>query len=164
MSTDSAYVTPVMILRPSSFGRGAFRPRSALVVRFPGTPAMREAVLRGLLGQGWQLAAAPVGEFEAEDVPRAQVYLDAAGVRVEAGGEIVFEGPLGLHAGPEGHTWTQLARAVGEVMVLLTVGPDPVLDEDDANRAARAGHLVGIAGTVFQTTPDGRYETPGDAL
>lgn len=149
MSLDDAFVTPVMVLRPSSFGIGVPRPRAALVVRYPGDRRVREMVLRGLLGRGWQLVAAPVGEVEVEDVPFAAVSLRDGGVRVEAGGQTVYDGALGLDPGPEGYHWPELAAAAGEVLVLVTVGTAPILTSDDADDAARAGHLVGLAGILL---------------
>lgn len=108
---------------------------------------MCEVALRGLLKQGWQLVAAPVGEFEPEEVPRARVALTDGQVTVEAGGETVYQGPLVLNADPLGTVWPELARAAGEVLLLVTVGSTPILTEEDTNRVARDGHLLGLAGT-----------------
>jgi len=71
-------------------------------------------------------------------------------VEVEAGGETVFAGFIPLHPGPEGHFWPELARSVGEVLILLTVGPRPIMTVEQADEAARSGHLIGLAGTLFE--------------
>lgn len=157
-TVDDAEATPMTLLRPSSFGPNAPRPRAALVVRLPGSQKVREAVLQGLLGRGWQLVPPPAGEFEPDDdAPRANVRLTPSGsIQVDAGRETVFNGPLALHPGPDGSLWSELARGFGEVLVLLTVGTTSVLTGDDADRAARAGRLVGIAGTLID------HDTPTD--
>jgi hypothetical protein len=108
-TVDDAWVVPMTVLRPSSFGQGAARPRAALVVWFAGTVRLREVVLKGFLRRGRQLAAPPVGEVEFEDMPRAVVCLADGHVRVRDGDETVFDGRLPLnpdlsggHLGPAG--------------------------------------------------------------
>lgn len=146
MSIDDAFATPLILLRPSSFGIGAPRPRAALCIRFPGDARMREAVLRGLLKQRWQLVAAPAGEFEPLPEPHARVELSEGHVRAEAGGQTVFDGPLRLAPDLAGHSWHELSHAAGEIPVLVTAGYGPINTAADADEAARAGHLIGIAG------------------
>lgn len=149
MSIDDAWVTPMTLLRPSSFGRGDPRPRACLVVRFDGGHDLREAVTRGLLGQGWQLVAAPVGEFEPLTVPLVRVYLPEDGsVSIKDGDETVFDGPLPAEAGLLGASWMALARGVGEVIVMLTVGSRPVREDHYLNEIARAGRLLGVGGRL----------------
>lgn len=160
MSTlDDAFVTPIVLLRPASFAAGAPQPRAALVVRFPGDPSipeaqLREVLVRSLLRQGWELVAAPAGEFEPSGTTRSApvVYLDGNQVRVEVASQILFDGPLGLDPGIAGLSWLELADATQEVLVLVTVGSTPIASAADADRAARAGHLVGLTGRLNHTT------------
>lgn len=150
---DDAFVTAVIAFRPSSLAPEASRPRAALVIRFPGDSAMpedalREAVMRAMLRQGWQLVAAPVGMFEWADSGRQtpRVNVTDGDVRVEIAGETLYEGPLGLTLDVAGFSWLALARAVEEMPVFVTVGSTPIVTEADLDAAARAGRLVGLPG------------------
>lgn len=154
---DDATATPVILLRPASIAAGTFRPRAALVVRFPGYAEMpeaklREAVLRGLLGRGWELVSAPAGEFDPpRGVGQHTPSLRLTGrdhVRVEVGPEILYEGPLALAADTVGTSWLELARSAREVLVLVTAGSTPITTEAEINATARAGHLVGLPGDL----------------
>ncbi len=147
MSSDDAYVTPIVALRPlSPDDPGSSRPCPALVVRFPGTPSQRETVLRGLLRLGWEIAGSI--RFEPEASPRAAVTLTAGQVRIETGGETLYEGSLPLAPDLDGAAWAELAQAQDEALVFVTVGDTPIMTEDDADRAAQAGHLVGATGLL----------------
>ena len=147
MSIDDAFVVPLIALRPATFEAGDPSPRPALLVRFPGTTRMREAVVTGLLRRGWDLVAAPVGDFVPRpEAPVITVNVREGGVLVsEPGGEVLYDGPLLLD---DDSPWLGLARGTGEVVVLVTVANQPLIGEVDANRVARRGHLVGVVGTV----------------
>lgn len=152
---DDAFVTAVIALRPSSLGPEAARPRATLVIRFPGDSsrpeeAFREAILRVMLRQGWQLVSAPVGMFElsTSEHQKLRVNLTDDDARVEIAGETLYEGPLGLTPDISGRSWLTLARAVPEVPVFVTVGTTPIITEADLDAAARAGRLVGLPGRL----------------
>ena len=146
---DDAFVTPLISLRPSTPADPASaRPCPALVVRLAGTPRQREAVLRALLRLGWEIAGSLT--FEPQPTAQAAVTILDGGVLVEAGGETLYAGPLPLASGPAGNAWADLANDGAEVLVFVTVGSEPILTEDAANRVARDGHLVGAAGLIIQ--------------
>lgn len=136
------------MLRPETIKAGQPRPQAAVVVRYPGLPPLRELVLRGLLRRGWSLVAPPVGEYEFGPGPRARVYISAGQVRIVANGETIFDGELRLTANPAGESWSELAQLRGEVLTCITVGDKPILTEEDVERAARQGYLVGVVGDV----------------
>lgn len=143
MNMDDAYVTPVVALHPSDpEDPGSARPTATIVVRFPGPPRLREVVLRALLSSGWQLSGS-IGHFEPEETPLATVTLSAGHARIQARGETLYEGPL-----PADETWFSLAQAQDHLPVYVTVGPEAILTEEDADQAGRAGHLVGASATI----------------
>lgn len=142
---DTAYVTPMIMLRPDPHNPGNSRPQAALVVRYPGTAGMRELVIRGLLRRRWNLVAAPVGRYAFPPGGGfcGRVYLANSTVRVVVG-ETLYDGPLPLSDDPAGDGWRDLATGTREVAVYVTVGTQPILRPEDADDAARAGQLVGV--------------------
>jgi hypothetical protein len=42
------------------------------------------------------------------------------------------------------------------VLVFVTAGPTPIRTADDADDVARAGHLVGLAGTLVEPLTAGK--------
>lgn len=147
MSSDDAYVTPIVALRQSSSDDpGRARPCPALVVRFPGTPVHREAVLRGLLRLGWEIAGSI--RFEPKTSPRAAVIVTAGHVQIVAAGETLYDGVLPLTPGQDGAAWTELGRALDEALVFVTVGDTPITTAEDAERVAHAGYLVAATGLL----------------
>lgn len=153
---DDAAITPVIVLRPSSFEGANHRSAAALVVRFPGAPllpedTLREAVLRGLLRRGWHLVSAPVGEFDppwsiGQHTPVVSLGDDYVHVKVSS--ETLYEGPLGLAADTSGSIWLHLAHSTNEVLVLVTAGSRPVTTVPEIDTTARAGYLVGLPGRL----------------
>lgn len=145
MTVDTAYVTPMIMLRPDAHDPGKSLPRPALVVRYPSDDAgMRELVIRSLLRRRWDLVASPAGRYEFQPAgPRGRVYLSDGTVRIVVG-ETLYDGPLPLRDGIAGEAWQALAQAIREIAVYVAVGTAPILSIEDVDTAARAGQLVGI--------------------
>lgn len=142
MTVDAAYVTPMIMLRADLHDAAESRPLPALVVRYPGTPGMRELIIRGLLRRRWNLIGSPA-TFHVDDGPRGRVYLARDQVRIVVG-ETLYDGHLPLSADIAGESWRALATATRQIAVCVAVGTDPILGIEDVDAAARAGQLVGI--------------------
>jgi hypothetical protein len=146
---DGANLTMILALRPGPGGDPeTSTPTAGLVVTFDPGPALTDKLLRALLSKGWELVAAPLGQFD----PASSTYLahvecsDASAIAITSGSEVIYSNDALGSRPPYG--WVELAQVRGVALVYLAVSPDPLTTEDDMTRAARAGHVVGGYATL----------------
>lgn len=121
--------------------------RAVVIVQYRLDPDDAEIVIRGLLGAGWVLVAAPVAEVTLEpDLPQLQVAVDdVGGLSVTAAGAVVFGG---APEEPITSGWVHVARQQAQVPVLVGVWGVDLGTDVDLTGCARAGKLL-VAGALI---------------
>ncbi len=155
-SLDEAELTMFLALRPVIEDPMMSRPIAGLAIRFDPGPRLANRVLRGLLAQGWELVAAPVGHFEpARKIAMAAISCTGtSAITVTAAGELLYGAerlpPPFRSMLPPG--WAELAEGTRNALVCVAVSPRPISTMEDIDTAARGGHLVGGYALVTMTS------------